>query len=127
MVHTADLQVGDCYNETDDDDTNSDGPRQVGDVEVVDCSAPHEHEVYNNHQIAQSTFPDRDTMRSEAETNCVAAFETYVGVPFDQSRYGVSYLTPSEDSWAQGDHTITCALESKDDSLITGSLKGAAR
>ena len=34
------------------------------------------HEVYSNHQIAQSTFPDRDTMRSEAETTCVAAFET---------------------------------------------------
>ena len=38
------------------------------------------HEVYSNHQIAQSTFPDRDIMRSEAETTCVAAFETYVGV-----------------------------------------------
>ena len=128
-VHTTDLQVGDCYNETDDSDTgdtNSDGIPQIGDVEVVDCSAPHGHEVYSNHQIAQSTFPDRDTMRSEAAA-CVTAFETYVGVPLDQSRYSVSYLTPSEGSWAQGDHTITCTIVNKDGSLITGSLKGAAR
>ena len=129
-VHSTDLQVGDCYNETDDSDTgdtNSDGIPQIGDVEVVDCSAPHGHEVYSNHQIAQSTFPDRDTMSSEATTACVTAFETYVGVPLDQSRYSVSYLTPSEGSWAQGDHTITCTIVNKDGSLITGSLKGAAR
>ena len=130
MVHTTDLQVGDCFNETDDGDTggtDSDGPRQVGDVEVVDCSAPHGHEVYSNHQIAQPTFPDRDTMRSEAETACVTAFETYVGVPLDQSRYSVSYLAPSEGSWSQGDHTITCIIVNKDYSPITGSLRGAAQ
>ena len=130
MVHTTDLQVGDCFNETDDGDaggTDSDGTRQVGDVEVVDCSAPHEHEVYSNHQIAQSTFPDRDTMKSEAETACVTAFETYVGVPLDQSRYSANYLTPSEGSWSQSDHTITCTIVNKDYSPITGSLRGAAQ
>ena len=130
MVHTTDLQVGDCFNETDDGDTggtDSDGTRQVGDVEVVDCSAPHKHEVYSNHQIAQSTFPDRDTMKSEAETACVTAFETYVGVPLDQSRYSANYLTPSEGSWSQSDHTITCTIVNKDYSPITGSLRGAAQ
>ena len=120
FVHSTELQVGDCYN-YDDSET------QVSNVEVVDCSAPHQYEVYSNYQITQSTFPDESTMKSEQYTACHDTFETYVGVPYDQSQYDVGTLTPTENSWAQGDHTITCSLMTKDGSLITGSLKGAAK
>ena len=120
IVHSIELQVGDCYNKS--------PSAQVNDVEIVDCSIPHLFEVYNNYQIPRSTFPDKSTMESEQRTACYDdVFETYVGVAYEKSMYGVMILTPTEDSWAQGDHTITCALESKDDSLITGSLKGAAQ
>ena len=130
IVHTTNLQIGDCFNETDDSDTGSTdgtGTRQIGDVEIVDCSAPHVYEVYSNHQITQSTFPDRDTMRSEAQTVCRDTFETYVGVPYEQSQYSASYLTPREGSWTRGDRTITCTIKSGDGSPVTGSLKGAAQ
>ena len=126
-VHASDLQVGDCYNDMDAGSTGSNGERQVGNVEVVDCEVPHQHEVYNNYQITLSAFPDKSTMGEETQTACHDPFETYVGVAYEKSMYGVMILTPTEDSWAQGDHTITCALESKDDSLITGSLKGATQ
>ena len=119
-IHSTELQVGDCYN-YDDSET------QVSNVEVIDCSAPHQYEVYSNYQITQSTFPDESTMKSEQYAACHDTFETYVGVPYDQSQYDVGTLTPTENSWAQGDHTITCSLMTKDGSLITGSLKGAAK
>ncbi len=121
-IHATDLQVGDCFSFNNDDSST-----QVSDVEVVDCSAPHLYEVYSNYQIPQSTFPDENTMKSEQYTACHDTFETYVGVPYDQSQYDVGTLTPTENSWAQGDHTITCSLMTKDGSLITGSLKGAAK
>ena len=121
-IHSTDLQVGDCFSFN-----NNDSETQVGDVEVVDCSAPHLYEVYSNYQIPQSTFPDENTMKSEQYTACHDTFETYVGTPHDQSQYGASALTPSEDSWDQGDHAITCILMAKDGSQITGSLKGAAK
>ena len=117
----AGLRVGDCFN--DESATDSD----VDSVEVVDCSAPHLYEVYSNYQIPQSTFPDENTMKSEQYTACHDTFETYVGVPYDQSQYGATTLTPTENSWAQGDHAITCFLMSKDGSQLTGSLKGAAK
>ena len=117
----AGLRVGDCFN--DESATDSD----VDSVDVVDCSAPHQYEVYNNYQIPQSAFPDNSTMKSEQYTACHDTFETYVGTPHDQSQYGASALTPSEDSWDQGDHAITCFLMAKDGSQITGSLKGAAK
>jgi len=126
-IHATDLQVGDCYNNTDTGSTGSDGERQVDNVEVVDCDVPHQHEVYNNYQITLSTFPDKSTMHKETQTACRDPFKTYVGVTYEKSMYDVTVLTPTEASWAEGDHTITCALESKDDSLITGSLKGAAK
>jgi hypothetical protein avisC_05188 len=128
-VQATDLQVGDCYNEPDaaSDTTNDDGKRQVGSVEVVDCEVPHQHEVYNNYKITLSTFPDSSTMQSEIHTACYSSFEDYVGKSYDESQYEASTLTPTENSWAQGDRTITCTLVTKDNSLITGSLKGAAK
>ncbi|WP_053587614.1 septum formation family protein [Actinomyces sp. oral taxon 414] len=128
-VQATDLQVGDCYNEPDpaSTTTNDDGKRQVGSVEVVDCEVPHQHEVYNNYKITLSTFPDSSTMQSQIQTACYSSFEDYVGKSYDESQYEASTLTPTENSWAQGDRTITCTLVTKDNSLITGSLKGAAK
>ena len=120
IVHSTELQVGDCF-------SYSDASTQVGDVEVVDCSAPHLYEVYNNYQITQSTFPDTSTMESEQRTACYDTFETYVGISYDRSQYDATTLTPTEASWAQGDHTITCVLRTKDGSEVTGSLKDAAK
>ena len=113
-------QVGDCYNK---DTTGS----QIGDVEVVDCNIPHQYEVYNNYEITLSTLPDEDTMSSEATTACSSTFQEYVGISYNQSQYKASYLYPTSGSWAQGDRTITCTITTSDGSLITGSLKGAAR
>ena len=128
-VQATDLQVGDCYNEPDaaSATTNDDSKRQVGSVEVVDCEVPHQHEVYNNYKITLSTFPDSSTMQSEIQTACYSSFEDYVGKSYDESQYEASTLTPTENSWAQGDRTITCTLVTKDNSLITGSLKGVAK
>ena len=119
-VHSTELQVGDCYNKV---TTGS----QIGDVEVVDCDTPHQSEVYNNYEITLSTLPDEDTMSSEATTACSSAFQEYVGISYNQSQYKASYLYPTSGSWAQGDRTITCTITTSDGSLITGSLKGAAR
>ena len=128
-VQATDLQVGDCYNEPDaaSATTNDDSKRQVGSVEVVDCEVPHQHEVYNNYKITLSTFPDSSTMQSQIQTACYSSFEDYVGKSYDESQYEASTLTPTENSWAQGDRTITCTITTSDGSLITGSLKGAAR
>ena len=119
-IHSTELQVGDCYNK---DTTGS----QIGDVEVVDCNIPHQYEVYNNYEITLSTLPDEDTMSSEATTACSSTFQEYVGISYNQSQYKASYLYPTSGSWAQVDRTITCTITTSDGSLITGSLKGAAR
>ena len=49
-------------------------------------------------------------MQSEIQTACYSSFEDYVGKSYDESQYEASTLTPTENSWAQGDRTITCTL-----------------
>ena len=123
-IHSTELQVGDCFSFN---NNNNDSSTQVGDVEVVDCSAPHLYEVYSNYQIPQSTFPDENTMKSEQYTACHDTFETYVGIPYDQSQYDATTLTPTENSWAQGDRTTASYTQPTLPTLRPGSLKGAAK
>ena len=117
----ASLRVGDCFN--DESATDSD----VDSVEVVDCSAPHQYEAYNNHDIPGSDFPEGEAMGREVRNACYDSFATYVGISYDNSTYRINSFNPTSGSWAQGDRTITCTIKSGDGSRITGSLKGAAK
>ena len=117
----AGLRVGDCFN--DESATDSD----VDSVEVVDCSAPHQYEAYNNHDIPGSDFPEGEAMGREVRNACYDSFATYVGISYDNSTYRINSFNPTSGSWAQGDRTITCTIKSGDGSRITGSLKGAAK
>ena len=117
----AGLRVGDCFN--DESATDSD----VDSVEVVDCSAPHQYEAYNNHDIPGSDFPEGEAMGREVRNACYDSFATYVGISYDNSTYRINSFNPTSGSWAQGDRTIICTIKSGDGSRITGSLKGAAK
>jgi len=57
---------------------------------------------------------------------CDSAFESYVGVALDNSRYSYVYYTPTEESWAGGDRVVMCSVEDGR-RLIEGSVEGAER
>ena len=96
-------------------------------MEVVDCSAPHQYEAYNNHDIPGSDFPEGEAMGREVRNGCYSSFTTYVGIPYENSTYRINSFNPTAGSWARGDRTIICTIKSGDGSRITGSLKGAAK
>ena len=58
---------------------------------------------------------------------CVPPFEAYVGVPYADSALYASAITPTEDGWNSGDHEFICHLHERDQSMITGSQRGANR
>lgn len=45
----------------------------------------------------------------------------------DNERRYASMISPSEDSWPDGDRTFTRVLYDPDDAELTSSLRGAAR
>lgn len=111
------LTVGDCFN---DPDTLS----EVSDVEMVECSEPHDNEVYATYDIAGSDFPGQDAVQADAAEGCVDRFEAYVGRDFMSSSLNVSALTPTDQSWGQGDREVVCFLFDLNFSQLTTSAKG---
>ena len=107
---TKDLKVGNCYNTVSD---KAGGNNPVGEVAVVDCSRAHTYEV-----VAQTTFPDDvDTLPSEGSIKSLGEgfcqgedFTRYVGIEAGSSDYQIEYLSPGEDTWAQGDRLVTCVV-----------------
>lgn len=114
------LKVGDCFNGA--------ATGTVSDVSVVDCATAHDAEVYFifDYPSAPSAYPGDDTVRTTAESGCKPPFATFVGVDFDTSVYGLSYLRPTSDSWGTGDRIIQCLVTPETGATkLTGSVKGA--
>ncbi len=116
------LKAGDCMDDYGDEE-------EVETVPIVECSKPHDFEIYASQKIDGDDFPGDDAVTAEAETACLDAFEGFVGVTFEESIYYYSYLSPSEESWASGDREILCTIaeyneETEEIIKVTGSLEG---
>ena len=113
------IKVGDCLN----DATVSD---EVSSVPVVDCSEAHDSEAYASIIMPDGDFPGEDAVTAAAEDGCLAEFEGYVGIPYDDSSFEVSFYFPTEGSWSGGDREILCTVYDPN-GQTTGSAKGSAK
>ena len=121
-IRAADLKVSDCFSKSGGSGT------EISTVDVVDCSVPHQYEVYNIYTISASTLPTGDDMETEVYTACYDSFTSYVGTDADSSSYGVFTLRPTPGSWDQGDRAITCAVSpNKDEGDTTSTLTGSVK
>ena len=114
------LDVGTCFDDTDETEVSS--------VPEVDCSEPHDNEVFAVfYYTASDTFPGSEAMNDAALELCLAQFEDYVGLAYEDSALEVFPITPTQGSWDNGDREIICALYNLDFSKLTGSMQGAER
>ncbi len=119
----VDLKVGDCY------DGGADDGGAVTAVHTVSCSESHDNEVYALVPYTPSggAFPGKAALDTFAEQRCVALFTDFVGIPYDESRLEVAYLTPTEGGWSRGDHSVTCVVAGAPGEKLTGSMRGTRR
>jgi len=116
------IQVGDCYNLPEEDAT------EVETMAAVPCGDPHEAEAYHEIEIEGDEFPGAGVVDEQAATECQAEFDTFIGMPYDQSTLDFYYLSPTQDTWEQlDDRLISCLVYDPANAEITGSLEGAAR
>lgn len=113
------IKVGDCLN-----DGNLEG--QVTTTPVIDCAEPHDSEAYASVLVADGEYPGDQAIFDQADTECGAAFATYVGIDWSESSLNFSYYYPTTESWANGDREILCLVYDPA-GQTTGSLKDAAR
>ena len=111
------LGVGDCFNDPD-------AIEEVSDVEMVGCGEAHDNEVFASYEIPGSDFPGQAAVQADAADGCLSRFEPYVGTDYLDSSLDVSFLTPSDASWDQGDHEVVCFLYDLNGTKLTTSVKG---
>ncbi|WP_017582594.1 septum formation family protein [Nocardiopsis valliformis] len=114
--------VGDCFDQDD--------PASVSAsvVEVVDCSEPHEFEVFHVEELPQGDFPGEAEVSAAAVEACEGEnFESFVGVEYPSSEIYSWSLVPQASDWEEsGYREIVCYLSIPVEAL-SGTLEGAGR
>ena len=113
------IKVGDCLND-------AEVAEEVSSVPVVDCSEPHDSEAYASIMMPDGDFPGGDAVTAAAEEGCLAEFQGYVGIAYEDSSFEVSFYFPTEGSWSGGDREILCTVYDPS-GKTTGSAKGSAK
>jgi Septum formation len=92
----------------------------------VSCSGPRQVEVTFAAAFEEGPFPGDEYLTNTAANTCSTAFEDYVGVSPDRSRYDADWLLPTEAMWAGGARQGICLVVAPDGSALTGTIKGSA-
>ncbi|WP_166404600.1 septum formation family protein [Labedella endophytica] len=111
------IAEGDCIS----DEATVDG--EVSDVPTVPCDDPHTWEVFKNVTMTDDEYPGLTAAQDFAEGECLAEFEAFAGIAYEESVHELNYYTPTEESWAMDDRTINCLIGGVQET--TGTLRGA--
>ena len=117
------LAVGDCF---DDGDLLLGDIEEVGEVPLVECSEPHDNEVYAVITVDGEVFPGDQAIQAEADEVCLDAFDPFVGLDYDSSALDFGWLVPTADSWDMGDRVVACFVYRLDLAKVSGTLEGSS-
>jgi serine/threonine protein kinase len=124
------LQAGDCLTGANMQlNTSAPWPHIT---EAVPCGQAHTAEVIyanNNYWSKNGPYPGDTTVRNTAKAECNSAFQSYVGIPYQQSIYTWTDIVPNTSSWPTGDRGLHCVAYYATSSqpagvTLHGSLKG---
>ena len=120
-VRVLALSVGTCLN-----DVDQPLAQDVTEVPAVDCTEPHQSEVYAEIILDSGDYPGVDAVVAEAQDQCMREFGQFVGLDFAASTLNFHFYYPTARSWAVGDRSIYCVVFDPGVDTV-GSLAGAAR
>jgi hypothetical protein len=102
--------------------------QEMDQPDVVSCDQAHDAEVVYVGAVDETTagpdYPGAEWLSDAAAEQCTGAVSEFLGVPWEQSAYGMQTVYPSEGSWAAGDRAVACWLQNPA-GPTTGSLRGA--
>jgi uncharacterized RDD family membrane protein YckC len=120
-VDVFDLKVRDCL---------ADSTPTLGEfftVETVPCSEPHSEEIYAVVPLPEGDFPGDEAVAVQADKVCNAEFESFVGLPYQESVLYYNSLYPSdEQTWNGVFREVVCSVYDPDGE-VSGSLRGVQR
>ena len=102
-VSARDLKVGDCI---------TDARSTTGDVTTfiaVACSKRHDGEVYTLIKLKGGKYPGTKFVTGKGNRGCRARLRRQATAKQYRDRLlGYKFVYPTKQSWAQGDHEVTC-------------------
>lgn len=117
-VAPFELIVGDCFNDP--------GLDQVRTVTVVPCDEPHDYEIYHRFELGDGPFPGGEIIEDRWIQECLAQFEPFVGLAFDESVLDMSAIFPTQKSWEElDDREILCSVTAVDGTPRTRTAQGS--
>lgn len=117
------LRTGDCFDDV-DPSTLSDEFSEVEAVDAKPCTAAHTYEVYYLGALPNADFPGDQAVNQQVDGQCLALFESYVGIEYEVSMLDYSFIFPSAESWGDGDRGYICTLSSMGGDKLQGSMRG---
>ncbi|GAB3213409.1 septum formation family protein [Marinactinospora thermotolerans] len=113
------LSVGDCL------PAAAEG--ELAAVETISCEEPHDSEIYASSTMEGDEYPGDDAVITAAEEKCLAEFEGFVGMAYEESELDISYMYPTQESWETlDDREILCMIYDPAGDT-TGTLEQAGR
>ncbi len=111
------VQPGDCFNDPGSEE------EVVFQLEAIPCSEPHDNEVFAVQTVAGlfgPGYPGREALEEHAYEVCSGpVFDSYVGTPYLDSALDVFTMTPTDESWSEGDRDVVCVLYKLDFTKLT--------
>jgi hypothetical protein len=115
-ITVLELAMADCWDDPQSEDL-------VDEIEVLPCDEPHDYEVFEVFDAADGEF-DRATVSDGANERCLAAFDAFVGIAYEESRLGFFPLIPTADGWEAGDREVLCSLADSGGKKLVGTMEG---
>jgi hypothetical protein len=128
------LGPGECFDERiviEGGDVEAEEGEQVARDFRIDCSLPHQNEVFvvleHPAPPAQPYATDEELTQFVAD-NCHNQFESYVGQRYELSELEVGARLPTPEQWVnEGERQIVCYLFVESGEKVTGSVAGSGR
>ena len=118
------LEMGDCFDDWEGATSNS-VSEEITDVPIIDCSEPHDNEIYMMEELPDGDYSGDAAMEEMAIGVCYDGFEEFVGTAYENSDLDFGWLSPTSDSWAEGDREVICFVYEYDFDKLTGSMANA--
>ena len=126
-LNPFDLQLGQCFNEGSwyDDERE----RRIELTASIDCEQPHQSEIFFEAEFPApngAPFPGEIKMTEWSTELCYGAFEQFVGLEYELSRYEIGFIQPTEATFEHevGRHRrVACVLFDEGGEELVGTAR----
>ncbi|MDR2723576.1 MAG: DUF4190 domain-containing protein [Cellulomonadaceae bacterium] len=95
----------------------------LADATVVDCATSHNAQIFALVNASDRTFPGVDALDADASHQCSAAADPVINLDAASlDNIDISYVTPTQASWALGDRQIICIGNTADGSPMPDDI-----